>query len=150
MKYLFPIILLIITLTSCKKEDAVDQAAKDAEIIQKYISDNNLTAIASGTGLYYVVQDPGIGASCNASSNVKVKYKGYFTSGEVFDESPAAGVTFNLSNVIKGWTEGIPYFKEGGSGILLIPSSLGYGASGNSSIPANTVLVFDVELLDVL
>ncbi|MFT5602342.1 MAG: FKBP-type peptidyl-prolyl cis-trans isomerase FkpA, partial [Flavobacteriales bacterium] len=48
------------------------------------------------------------------------------------------------------WTEGIPYFKEGGSGILLIPSHLGYGKSGTSGIPGNSVLIFDVKLIEVL
>lgn len=150
MKHLFPFLLLGIFIVSCKKDDANDQAAKDEEIIKKYITDHSLNATATGSGLYYVINEPGMGASCNSTSDVKVNYQGYFTSGEVFDQSPATGVTFNLANVIKGWTEGIPYFKEGGSGTLLIPSALGYGASGNSSIPGNTVLIFDVELLDVL
>jgi FKBP-type peptidyl-prolyl cis-trans isomerase len=52
--------------------------------------------------------------------------------------------------VIPGWTSGIPYFKEGGYGKLLIPSALGYGPSGSGSIPPNTVLVFDVKLIQVL
>lgn len=84
-----------------------------------------------------------------AASNVTVAYKGYFTSGTVFDQSPSAGISFGLNNVIKGWTEGIPYFKAGGSGILLIPSSLGYGSSDYSGIPGGSVLIFDVNLISV-
>ena len=52
--------------------------------------------------------------------------------------------------MIEGWKEGIPYFKEGGVGKLLIPSALGYGPNGNSGIPPNSVLIFDIGLIDVL
>lgn len=151
MKYLVPLFSLIVLFSACKKKDTTeDQAAKDEVIITQYISDNNLNATATGSGLHVVINNPGTGASCNSNSNVKVSYKGYFTNGEVFDQSSVAGITFNLQNVIKGWTEGIPYFKEGGSGILLIPSALGYGANGNSSIPGNTVLIFEITLIDVI
>jgi len=54
-----------------------------------------------------------------------------------------------LSNVIQGWQEGIPLFNEGGSGILLIPSALGYGSQTVNSIPSNSVLIFEVTLLRV-
>lgn len=65
-------------------------------------------------------------------------------------ESDAEGVSFGLSQVIAGWTEGIAYFKEGGSGMLLIPSHLGYGSLNNSNgIPGGAVLIFDIELISV-
>jgi len=137
-------------IVSCKKETEEDQAKKDDEIIKKYIADNNLNAIATGTGLYYIIDNQGLGDDCNSSSNVKVSYKGYFTSGNVFDQSSVDGISFNLQNVIQGWTEGIPYFKEGGQGKLLIPSKLGYGSQGNGSIPGNSVLIFEVKLIEVL
>jgi FKBP-type peptidyl-prolyl cis-trans isomerase FkpA len=150
MRYIFPLLILIFCFSSCGKKKAKEQAATDEAIILAYISDHNLTASATGSGLYYVINTPGTGASCTSNSQVRVAYRGYLTNGEVFDESPAAGIEFGLSGVIKGWTEGIPYFKEGGDGILLIPSALGYGTSGTSGIPPNTVLIFDVELIDVL
>jgi FKBP-type peptidyl-prolyl cis-trans isomerase FkpA len=99
--------------------------------------------------LYYVINNTGTGAQPSASSNVTVAYKGYFTNGNVFDKSDASGISFPLQNVIKGWTEGIPLFKEGGNGILLIPSHLGYGSSNGNGIPGGSVLVFDVKLIKV-
>ena len=66
-----------------------------------------------------------------------------------FDQSSSNGITFPLSGVIQGWQEGIPLFKEGGSGILLIPSALGYGSQSVGTIPANSVLIFDINLIDV-
>ena len=141
--------LIVWSVTSCKPKKTVDQPAVDEQIITQYISDHKLNAKATGTGLYYVIINPGTGSRPVASSNVTVNYKGYLSNGSVFDQSNSSGVSFGLSNVIQGWQEGIPQFKKGGKGILLIPSALGYGASAQSSIPANSVLIFDVELLDV-
>jgi FKBP-type peptidyl-prolyl cis-trans isomerase FkpA len=64
----------------------------------------------------------------NIIINVTVAYKGSYTNGNVFDKSSDAGISFGLQQVIKGWTEGI-FFKEGGSGMLLVPSHLGYGSN---------------------
>lgn len=117
--------------------------------IQAYLSVNNLTSQISDTGLHYIINEEGDGENPTESDNVTVAYKGYFLNGTVFDESNANGVQFNLQNVISGWTEGITYFKEGGSGVLLIPSSLAYGNAGISNIPGGAVLVFDINLIAV-
>jgi FKBP-type peptidyl-prolyl cis-trans isomerase FkpA len=122
-------------------------AENDVEIL-KYIADNQLNATKTASGLYYVIDEPGTGKQPTSTSNVTVAYKGYYTDKKVFDQS-ATGVTLDLQRVIKGWTEGIPYFKEGGSGKLLIPANLGYGSYDNSSIPGGSVLIFDVKLISV-
>jgi FKBP-type peptidyl-prolyl cis-trans isomerase FkpA len=142
--------LSILLMSSCnKKLSPEEQMEKDQEIITKYISDNNLDAQKTTSGLHYVITDLGTGNFPSATDDVTVRYKGYFTDKSVFDESDNAGITFNLQQVIPGWTEGIPKLKEGGDGILLIPSALAYGPDGNSSIPPNSVLIFDVTLLDI-
>nr|MBA3682346.1 FKBP-type peptidyl-prolyl cis-trans isomerase [Bacteroidota bacterium] len=84
-----------------------------------------------------------------SSSNVTVNYKGSLRDGTVFDQSGAAGISIGLNSVIEGWKEGIPLFKKGGKGVLLIPSALGYGDKATGKIPANSVLIFDIELLNV-
>jgi FKBP-type peptidyl-prolyl cis-trans isomerase FkpA len=152
MKYLILFFCVGIAFSGCKKkkDDSKDQAIKDQDIIVKYISDNNLTATETDSGLYIVTDAVGTGSACTASSDVRVAYEGHLTNGTVFDQSSPTGITFNLQNVIKGWTEGIPHFKEGGSGILLIPSALGYGASAQADIPANSVLIFKIKLIEVL
>ena len=137
---------LFFLANSCNK---VDYVQVDEDIIQQYISDNNLTAEPTGSGLYYVIDVPGTGENPTLSSNVTVAYTGSLTDGSIFDQSNSNGITFPLSGVIQGWREGIPLFKEGGSGILLIPSALGYGSQSVGSIPANSVLIFDVNLIDV-
>ncbi|CAI8280576.1 MAG: putative FKBP-type peptidyl-prolyl cis-trans isomerase FkpA [Owenweeksia sp. TMED14] len=149
MKRLFVLTLLssIFIVSSCTKD--VDYTQLDEDIILQYISDNNLNAEATGSGLYYEVYSNGNGDVPNINSIVTVSYKGTLTDGSIFDQSGASGATFPLTNVIQGWQEGIPLFSEGGSGILLIPSALGYGNQAIGSIPANSVLIFEVTLLNV-
>lgn len=142
--YLFCLALFF----SCSSEDDVNFDAQNEADIVKYLADNNLNAKKSSSGLYYIVNTEGTGANPSVNSNVKVAYKGYFLDGKVFDES-TSGIEFNLQQVIAGWTEGITYFKEGGSGVLLVPSRLGYGNNGRGSIPGGAVLVFDIKLLEV-
>jgi FKBP-type peptidyl-prolyl cis-trans isomerase FkpA len=148
MKKIVILIILLPLFVTCKKKKTIDQPAIDKDIITSYISSHQLNAVATGSGLYYVIKTQGTGSNPAANSNVTVVYKGYFTSGGVFDQSSSTGLNINLSSVIEGWKEGIPYFKKGGGkGILLIPSALGYGSQATASIPANSVLIFDIELL---
>jgi FKBP-type peptidyl-prolyl cis-trans isomerase FkpA len=141
--------LALILCMSCSKDKEVDYVAQNEQDIIAYIAKNNLTAQRSDSGLYYVINEAGDGEQPTATSNVTVAYKGYFTNGSVFDESKAEGISFGLNQVIKGWTEGIPHFKEGGDGMLLIPAHLGYGSEGSGSIPGGSVLIFEVKLIKV-
>ncbi len=150
MKRSLILLMIILSCLSCKKKKKATQADLDDKIITDYISNNHLNATKTGSGLYYVISTQGTGAQPNGNSNVTVNYKGTLKDGSVFDQSPAAGSTFNLGNVIKGWQEGIPYFKKGGKGMLLIPSALGYGSQATGSIPANSVLIFNIDLINVL
>jgi FKBP-type peptidyl-prolyl cis-trans isomerase FkpA len=143
-------ILGLLCLSCKKKLSEEEQYALDKDIIEQYIEDNGLTANSTSSGLYYVITALGTGNHPNAFNDVTVRYTGKFTDNQIFDQSTELGATFNLQHVIKGWTEGIPLFKEGGEGILILPSKLAYGPNGNSSIPPNSVLVFDVELLDII
>ncbi len=127
----------------------MDYTAVNEQEIKDYIAKNNLTALRSDSGLYYIINEAGSGTQPTATSNVRVAYKGYFTNGTVFDESTASGISFGLNQVIAGWTEGIPYFKTGGSGVLLVPSHLGYGNNNSGPIPGGSVLIFDVKLISV-
>jgi FKBP-type peptidyl-prolyl cis-trans isomerase FkpA len=149
MKTILIASLIVLSFVSCNKRKVKSQAELDEKVITNYITDNKLNATATGSGLYYVVHDPGTGAQPNSGSNVTVKYKGSLKDGTVFDQSADVGITISLNSVIKGWQEGIPLFKKGGRGVLLIPSSLGYGTQATGKIPANSVLIFDIELLNV-
>jgi FKBP-type peptidyl-prolyl cis-trans isomerase len=137
--------------------EVVPYSAVDDAIIQKYLADNNITnAQKQESGLYYVPVTTNPGAVQAAKNNtVSVLYTGKLTDGKVFDASSLhnnAPYSFVLGagNVIRGWDEGIALMHKGDKGKLLIPPALGYGAKiVSASIPANAVLIFDVELTDV-
>ncbi|MDP3682072.1 MAG: FKBP-type peptidyl-prolyl cis-trans isomerase [Flavobacterium sp.] len=142
-------LLFVSCLSDNEASKPVDYTVQNEKEIVDYVAKNKLTATKTDSGLYYVINEAGDGEQPTATSNVTVAYKGYFTNGNVFDQSNASGISFGLNQVIKGWTEGIPYFKEGGSGILLVPSHLGYGSNDYSSIPGGSVLIFEVKLISV-
>lgn len=145
--------IALVLFVSCenekKTEENIDYTAKNEADIQAYVAENNLEAQRSNSGLYYVIDEEGTGVQAEATSNVTVAYKGYFLNGSVFDQSDSEGITFGLNQVIKGWTEGITYFKEGGHGMLLVPAHLGYGSRDYNGIPGGSVLIFEVSLISV-
>jgi len=149
MKLYLSLFLVLILFSSCSSEDETNFKPQTEADIIKYIADNNLNAEKTSSGLYYVINNEGSGERPTGSSNVKVSYKGYFLDGKVFDKSNSNGISFPLDRVIKGWTEGIPLFKEGGKGKLIVPSNLGYGSNGRGLIPGGAVLVFDINLISV-
>ena len=107
----------------------------------------------SPTGLeWWVITDGGgAGATPIPTDKVMVHYTGWLEDGTMFDSSVARGepITFGLNRVISGWTEGVGYMHVGDKFKLRIPSELGYGERGGSTIPPNSTLIFDVELLDI-
>jgi FKBP-type peptidyl-prolyl cis-trans isomerase FklB len=105
------------------------------------------------SGLQYKILEKGSGRSPGATDRVKVHYRGTLVNGTEFDSSYSRGqpAEFGVSQVIKGWTEGLQLMKEGGKWQLFIPSELAYGASGRPpTIPPSSVLIFEVELIEVL
>lgn len=106
----------------------------------------------TASGLQYKVIKASNGVSPNANDNVKVHYHGTLIDGTVFDSSVERGepITFGLSQVIKGWTEGLQLMKTGEKFIFYIPSELGYGdRAAGPKIPAGSTLIFEVELFEV-
>ncbi len=136
-------------LFGCGGDKSAEQAETDDSIIVEYLSDNSLTATKTSSGLYYLIETEGTGVHPDLTSTITIDYHGYLTNGETFDQTDSLGATFALSQLIEGWKEGIPYFKEGGSGKLFIPSALGYGNQAVGSIPRNSVLIFDIRLINV-
>lgn len=104
------------------------------------------------SGLQYQVITPGKGKSPGEKDRVKVHYKGTLIDGTEFDSSYKRNqpAEFALNRVIKGWTEGLQLMKPGAKYKFFIPSDLAYGPRDRPSIPGNSVLVFEVELLEVL
>jgi FKBP-type peptidyl-prolyl cis-trans isomerase FkpA len=108
--------------------------------------------VKTKSGLQYEDLIVGTGSEAKNGKTVSVHYTGWLTDGTKFDSSLDRGEPFQITlpgQVIPGWNEGIPGMKVGGKRKLLIPPALGYGASENGPIPANSTLVFEVELLQV-
>lgn len=152
MKYLFLIAISWAVLSSSKCNDkstgSADQGTK-AESAASHTPDTVTTA----TGLKYIIWKKGRGTKAEAGDNVSVHYAGRLLSGASFDNSYDRGKPFDFplggGRVIKGWDEGIAYLHVGDSATLIIPANLGYGSADRPTIPANSTLIFDVQLMDV-
>jgi len=104
------------------------------------------------SGLQYKVIEQGSGESPAPVDQVKVHYRGTLIDGTQFDSSYDRGqpITFGLNQVIPGWTEGLQLMTEGSKYMLAIPPDLGYGMRRQGSIPPNSALIFEVELIEVI
>jgi peptidylprolyl isomerase len=109
--------------------------------------------ITTASGLKYIIWKKGDGAMADVGDNVSVHYAGRLLDGSPFDDSYKRGQPFTFplggGRVIKGWDEGIAYLNVGDSATLIIPAELGYGAIDRPTIPSNSTLIFDVQLMDV-
>lgn len=141
--FLLMSISVVVSFSSCDKED---QMELDQQAIQNFLAENNLDADSTSSGLYYIIDDPGSAEKPTIDDEVTVNYVGFLLNGSIFDGGNDK--TFPLNSVIAGWQEGIPLFGRGGRGLLIIPSHLGYGDRAISGIPANSVLLFEIHVLD--
>jgi FKBP-type peptidyl-prolyl cis-trans isomerase len=143
--------MMKVQMDQSKKTESEGKANKEKG--EKFLTENKSKpgVKTTASGLQYEVIKEGKGASPKATNTVKVNYKGTLIDGTKFDSSYDRGepAEFPLNRVIKGWTEGIQTMKVGGKSRFVIPSDLAYGQNSPPGIPANSVLVFEVELLDI-
>ncbi|WP_366143724.1 FKBP-type peptidyl-prolyl cis-trans isomerase [Algibacter sp.] len=133
-----------------------EEAQKNKEEGEKFLAENKAKDGVQTTesGLQYIVLKEGTGEKPTTASKVKVHYHGTLIDGTVFDSSVDRGepTEFGVTQVIKGWTEGLQLMKEGAKYKFFIPSDIAYGASPRpgGAIKANSTLIFDVELLEIV
>ncbi len=147
LKIFFAALIGMFVIASCSKDkyDAEAQMGIDDALITAFIASKNIPATKHSSGLYYQIIEQGTGRDIPSNANVTVLYEGRLLNGTVFDKTTGATVSFNLGQVIKGWTIGLPLVKEGGTIRLIIPSPLAYGKDSPSvSIPAKSVLDFTI------
>ncbi|HEX2534946.1 MAG TPA: FKBP-type peptidyl-prolyl cis-trans isomerase [Chitinophagaceae bacterium] len=158
MKHILLALLVVSLFTGCLKSrepvcnyNQCAFVAPEAQslAVKTYLdSVGNTTAIKHCSGMYYEVITPGTGNAPTACSAVQVNYKLMLTNGTLVEQTsePAA---FYMDRVIAGFTNGLLNIKEGGKVRLYIPPFLGYGSAPQNSIPANSILIFETELLQV-
>lgn len=139
----------LIGVMTAGSAEAVRAQENEAEPVQTSIE--GLKEVKTASGLKYWEIKEGTGESPEASDEVKVHYTGWLLDGTQFDSSVKRGqpAQFKLNRVIKGWTEGVGTMKVGGKRRLEIPPDLAYGKSARPKIPADSTLIFEVELLEV-
>jgi FKBP-type peptidyl-prolyl cis-trans isomerase len=147
-----------------QKALAAEQIKKDDKILTDYFAKNNIQASKGALGTYVQILQPGTGATIDTGVVVKANYTGKTMEGKTFDSNtdPAFNhmqpLLVNMTNdpslgttVIPGWTDGFKLINKGAKAKFYIPSSLAYGAQGaGADIKPNSILVFDIEVLDVL
>jgi len=155
MKKLVPFLLVVLLLSGCSTWSKTKEVEKDVEIeVEKEVTKgDDLNYKTTESGLKYAILEIGDGVQAKAGDFVSVHYRGTLLDGTQFDSSYDRGkpIEFELGigRVIKGWDEGIALLHVGDKGRFEIPSELAYGARATGSIPANSTLIFDVELVKV-
>ncbi|WP_231464455.1 MULTISPECIES: FKBP-type peptidyl-prolyl cis-trans isomerase [unclassified Pedobacter] len=140
----FCFLFISVLFTACKKDE--DAEKQMTEFIQK----NKIQATKHPSGLYYQIIKPGIGSSTYPSgTKITIKYEGRLLDGTVIDDGGKIENTFVLAQLIEGWRIGIPLIQKGGEIRLIIPSELAYGSEATGPVPANSVLDFTIQLINV-
>jgi len=151
------LMLIMLLAVGCKKDSDCPEnndvaPAGEEQLVVEYLTANNISATKHKSNMYYQVITPGSGGSPSQCSTVQVTYVGKLTNGKEFN--PLTTQVFSIQGLIPGWMQGIPLIQKGGKIRLFVPPSLGYGsqerkdANGNIVIPANSVLIFDIDLVN--
>lgn len=125
-----------------------EQFEVDTTLIEEYLMLNEIEAEVHSSGIRYVVETEGTGISPSTSDEITVKYEGWLLSDQRFDIN-RNGATFLLGSLIPAWQIMIPEMKEGGKMTIYTPSVYGYANTTAGTIPANSVLIFNIELVEV-
>lgn len=136
------------------QNESMKKGAANKAVGDKFLAENKTKAgvVTLPSGLQYSIMKEGNGAKPASSDKVKVHYHGTLIDGSVFDSSVERGqpAEFGVTQVIQGWVEALQLMPVGSKWKLFIPSNLAYGPQGPPSIGPNQVLVFEVELLDIV
>lgn len=144
---------ILFSSSGCLKNDRMctpkPVESEQAQIVS-YANANGINATRHSSGLYYEIVNSGSGQTPDANSRIFIKYIGKLTNGSIFDQKDDHTQTgWVLSSLIPGWQIGVPLIQKGGKIKLIIPSALAYGCQSIRTIPADAILYFEIELVDV-
>lgn len=144
------------------QQNTTPSAAEEDKALREYFAAKNINPIKTASGMYYSILQEGTGPQAMAGDMVVMNYRGNLLDGTVFDSNidsafkhvQPLNFVLGTGRVIKGWDEGITYLKPGSKAVFYIPSALAYGTRSRpgspanpKGIPANSILVFEVELV---
>lgn len=148
------IISIFVILYAYHRITSNKTALKNIQLGANFLAENGQkeAIITTSSGMQYEILNKGDGTVFpRETSKVKVHYHGTLINGAQFDSSVVRGkpISFSLNKVIKGWIEGVQLMNEGDMFRFYIPSDLAYGKRAVGKIPAGSLLIFDIELLEI-
>lgn len=157
MKKLNILLILVVLSFGCNDNNIIDtfseaeQLEIDLDLIDNWLADSSITNVLEHpTEIRYTINKQGTGLKAQVADVLRVKYEGRFLdTGGVFDSNDSFDFVLNSGSIILGWFYMLQEMREGDEFTIYIPSKYAYGTRGNGSIPPNTVIVFDVELIRV-
>ncbi|MBL0358866.1 MAG: FKBP-type peptidyl-prolyl cis-trans isomerase [Chitinophagaceae bacterium] len=161
-KFLIIIALPFLIIACSKSSNTANCTPSNPTIVAPAAEVTALEAYLAGKGLlgsvtrhpnnfYYRIDTDGSGITANTCSNVRVSYEGKLTNDNTFTSAEELNnpQTYTLNQLIPGWQLGLQLIKKGGKIKLYLPPSLGYGSNTAGTIPANSILIFEISLVDV-
>ncbi|WP_321374001.1 FKBP-type peptidyl-prolyl cis-trans isomerase [uncultured Draconibacterium sp.] len=150
-------IIIGVAVVSCideGEEYVPPTKAQENALLNEYLdtlANRGLDIDTTALGVYYITDSVGNGTYPVVGDTCVVKYTGFFINGSVFDSTGDDTWEFVLGTegFIDGWNDGMRVIDEGGKAYLIIPSELGYGPDGYGSVPPNTSLVFNVDMVEI-
>ncbi len=146
------VLTISMLMSACLDHEIKDtgvQLAQDIQTIDQYILENSLNAVYDPSGIRFVIHELGKkGVPPRSDQTIKVKYTGKFLDGTVWDDGKD-DATGTLSSFIGGWQYFFSYAPVGTKATLFVPSPLGFGAKGTNNVPANSILVFEVDFTEI-
>lgn len=150
LTYITAIVALAISVTACNTYSDEDIKSFN-QVVQQVSKSQNTQYIKSESGLYYSIIEEGSGEYIKYTDVVAFNYVGKLQDGKIFDDRfKTETLKFEVSKLIEGWKEGLMYIKQGGKIKLIVPPYLGYGDHELKDIPKNSVLLFDIEVKEVI
>ena len=146
------LLLCCLSFIACQKE--VEQHNADIQTIKDYVEANSLTNVIEDPEAHFFYSmlwesTDTISAKQNAGLEVEVIFKAYLLDGTVLHDSNGQAELVDFDECIYGWQLAVPHMDINDRMLLILPSRLAYGEDGNANVPPNSIIAFEIELLDV-
>ena len=151
----FSLVLCVAMFLSCDTDNVFDeeeQLRNDVALIERYISDNNINAFAFDNGIHIAVQNQGSGSNARFGDSVIFHYRGYLLDGTEFETTEGRApwdIVVGRGDNVSAWNFAFRELNAGTIATIFVPSGLGFGNNRRTNVPPNSVLIYDVTILDI-